>query len=76
MGTKHDLKEYYFAKECIRDFPFIQKELDKTYKMLYSKRQYLLVQHVLDAIADSREMLNRQYKHYKVVLEKKGKVDK
>jgi hypothetical protein len=74
MGTKHDLKEYYFAKEVVKDFPDIKNLLDSVYKVLYAKNQYLCVQHVLDAISDSRELIDRQYKQYKIILDKKGRI--
>lgn len=74
MGSKHDLREYYFAKEVVRDMPDIKNLLDKIYPVLYSKNQYLCVQHVLDAINDSRQLIDQQYKYYKEVLDKKGKM--
>lgn len=72
MGSKHDLTEYAYAVEVVRDFPLIEKKLDNLYKDLYKYRDYLCVSHVLDAVADSKEMVTRQYKHYKKVLETKG----
>lgn len=72
MGTKHDLKEMKFAKDVMRDFPFIKAELDSLQKKLKDKRHYLCVAHVLAAIEDSQEMIVRQYGHYKMVYTKKG----
>lgn len=73
MSNKYNLSEYHFAKKVCKDFPLIQKEIDIAYKMLYPYREYLAVQHILDSLSDSREMMVRQYKSYKEVLKKKGK---
>jgi hypothetical protein len=75
MATKHSLVEFHFAKEVVSKFPAIEKQLDKTFESLYPQREFLAVQHVLDSISESKEMLRRQYKHYKEVLEKKGKYE-
>lgn len=72
--TKHDLKEYKFAKDICKDFPFIQKEMNVLYKKLYKYRQFLAVQHVLDALADSESIIKLQYEYYKKILEAKGEV--
>ncbi len=71
--SKHNLIEYAYAKELVKDYPSIQKVLDKTYKDLYHKQQYLSVQHILDAIADSKNLMRKQYDYYKKVVERKGK---
>lgn len=73
MGSKHNLAEFQFAKDVVKNFPAVKETLDKTEKLLYSNRHYLAVQHVLDAISDSKEMINRQYSYYKKVLDAKGK---
>ena len=73
MGDKYDLNEYAYAKDVVKSFPLIEKELDRCYKILYDYQQYLCAAHVLDAIIDSKEMLKRQLKHYKKVLKEKGK---
>jgi hypothetical protein len=75
MGSKHDLTEFHFAKEVVSKFPLIEKELDETFVILYKYREFLAVQHVLDSISESKEMIRRQYKHYREVLEKKGKYE-
>lgn len=71
--NKHNLVEYGIAKEAVEELPAIKKILDKTYVDLYNHASYLCAQHVLDAIADSLQMIDRQYKYYKGVVEKKGK---
>lgn len=70
--SKHNLVEFAFARDVVEDYPSIKKTLDNTYKDLYSKKHYMCVQHVLDSIQESQEMLLRQYSYYKAVYEKKG----
>lgn len=72
MGTKHDLKEMKFAKDVVKDFPFLQIELAKTAEILYDYRKYMVAGHVLSAIEDSLVMIKRQLAHYKKVHENRG----
>lgn len=76
MGTRHNIVEYQFAKDVVKEFPRVKKVLDDTEKMLYNQRHFLCVQHVLDAIHESQEMINRQYVYYKTVLDRKGREEK
>lgn len=71
--SKHNLREYAYAKELTKDYLFLEKELDKMYKLLYPYQQYLSIQHVLDSIADVKPVMKRQYTYYKEVIKKKGK---
>lgn len=73
MGSKHNLGEYSFAKDVVKDFPKIQRELNELYLKLYKHQDYYAVANVLDAINQSNEVLTNQYKYYKMVLDRKGK---
>ena len=73
MGSKHNLMEYAFAQDIVADYPIIKKQLDDTEKVLYKYSKYALVQHSLQSIHESQEMLVRQFAYYKDVLKKKGK---
>jgi hypothetical protein len=73
MNDKHDLKEYAFSREVVKDFPIIKKELANLAKMLYGYRKYACVAHVLSAVQDSLLMLKRQQDHYEKVYRAKGK---
>lgn len=72
MKNKHNFIEYAYAKELVKNFPSLQKKLDLFYKELYDYQGYLAVQHVLDSIADSKTMMQRQYEYYSKVVARKG----
>ena len=69
---KHDLKEYKFARDVVKDFPIIQKELANCAEVLYSYKKYTAAAHVLYAIEDSLTMIKRQLKYYEDVYSNKG----
>lgn len=72
--SKHDLVEYGLAKQAVKDLPKLEKELDFFYKNVYIFNSYLAASYVLDAIAESKSLIRRQYKAAKEVVTKKGKV--
>lgn len=71
--SKHNLQEYKFAKDVVDEFPTILAKLNRIEKELTEHKKFMVAGYVLHAIHESKEMLNRQYVHYKGVLEKKGK---
>lgn len=72
MATTHNLIEYHFAKQVVKEFPRLKKILDETYKSLYDQRHFLCAEHVLQSIRESQEMIERQYVYYRKVLDNKG----
>lgn len=70
--SKHNLQEFAFAKDVVKDFPVILAKLNQLEKELQEYDKFLCVGHVLDAVHDSKQMINRQYAHYRKVLAKKG----
>lgn len=72
--SKHDLVEYALAKDAVKKLPELERILDKTYLEVYKYREYLSANYVLDAIAESKSLIKRQYKAAKEVVIKKGKV--
>lgn len=73
MSNVHNLMEYHFALEVVRDYPIIKKELVKTQKLLYDYSSYRGVQHSIQAINESLEILDMQLSYYSNVLARKGK---
>lgn len=73
MGTKHNLNEMRFAKDVVEDFPTILARLNQFEKDLAPFKKFMVAGYVLTAVHESKEMLNRQYAHYRGVLDKKGK---
>lgn len=72
MASKHNLLEYSFAVEVCRDHPIIKKELENTLKVLYTHSSYAAVQHVIQSMLESLEMIDMQLSYYSDVLKKKG----
>lgn len=73
MGTRHDLAEYSFAKEIVKDFPKIQRDMNELYKRLQPYAGFLAVSMVLESIYNANNTLTTQFNYYKMVLDKKGK---
>lgn len=70
--SKHNLQEYRFALDVIKDFPIILNKLLQLEKDLKPYKKFMVAGYVLTAVQESKEMLARQLVHYKTVLDKKG----
>ena len=74
MGTKHDLTDYAFSKDVVKDFPVLIQELDKLALLLYKYEGYMAVDHLLSALQDSTGMMAKQLRDAKAIVNKKGQV--
>lgn len=72
MATKHNIAEFSFAKDVVKNYPEIKETFRELYKRLKPHQDFACVQHVISSIEESEEMLMRQYAYYKAVYEKKG----
>lgn len=74
--SKHDLTEYAFARDIVRDFPSVIKELEKTVVLLRKHNGYAACAHSLQSIYESLEAMERQLIFAKDVIKNRGRINR
>lgn len=74
MADIHGIGELRYAKKYCNDIPKIQKEIDKMLSFCYNYMEYTYIKEIHHVLVDSKTMLDVQYRYYKDVLNKKGKM--
>jgi len=72
--TLHDLKDYAFSREVIKDHPKIIKIYDKLLPVLYQYAQYQCVWPLIQMVEDSKVLAAMQLKYYSNIYKNKGEV--
>ena len=73
--SKHDLNEYAYSKQIIKDFTPLISVFDKLIVALQPYKHYTAVWNVLVAAQESQILLDSQLKAYKKIYDKKGQTD-
>ena len=72
--TVHDLTDYAFAKEVVRDHPRIIKVYEKLLPVLYAYAQYQCIWPVVQMVEDSKLLAEMQFDYYNNIYKSKGLV--
>lgn len=73
-GSVHDLTDFMFAKEVVRDHPRIIAVYAKLLPVLYAYAQYQGVWPVINMIEESKLLLEMQLQYYSKIYKSKGKI--
>lgn len=73
MSKVHNLYDLRFAQKVCEDIPKIQQKLDEMVQSCYPFMEYRDVGELCAKIIDTKVMLDIQYKHYKEILDNKGR---
>ena len=68
----HDLTEYAFAREVVRDHPRIIKIYEKLLPALYRFAQYQGVWPTIQMVEESKLLLEMQLEYYSKIYKSKG----
>lgn len=70
----HDITDFAFAREVVRDHPRIIKIYETLLPALYQFAQYQGVWPTIQMVEDSKLLLELQYDYYKQIYDTKGLV--
>lgn len=73
--TLHDLTDYAFAREVVKDHPRVIQIYDKLLPVLYGYAQYQGVWPVLQIVEDSKLLMEMQLAYYNKIYKTKGIVN-
>lgn len=74
QGTIHDLTDYTFAKEVVRDHPKIIAIYTKLLPVLYGYAQYQGVWPTIQMVEESKMLLEMQLSYYAKIYKNKGRI--
>jgi hypothetical protein len=74
VHTLHDLTDYMFAKEVVRDHPRVIQIYTKLLPVLYAYAQYQGVWPVIQLVEDSKLLMEMQLDYYNNIYKSKGLV--
>ena len=75
QGSLHDITDYAFAREVVRDHPRIISIYSKLLPVLYAFGQYQCVWPVITMVEDSKLLAEMQLSYYRKIFLTKGLVD-
>ncbi len=75
IHTVHDLTDYSFAKEVVRDHPRVIKIYEKLLPVLYAFAQYQGVWPVIQMVEESKLLMEMQLEYYRKIYVTKGIVN-
>ncbi len=70
--TVHDLTDYAFSKEVVRDHPRVIQVYTKLLPVLYAYAQYQGVWPVIQMVEDSKLLMEMQLDYYNRIYKTKG----
>lgn len=70
--TVHDLTDFSFAKEVVRDHPRVIQVYTKLLPVLYAYAQYQGVWPVIQMVEDSKLLMEAQLDYYNRIYKTKG----
>lgn len=73
--TVHNLTEFAFAREVVKDHPRVIKIYEKLLPVLYAFAQYQGVWLVIQAVEDSKLLMEMQLQYYNRIFVTKGIVN-
>jgi hypothetical protein len=69
----HNIYEYQFALQIVKDIDEVLIQLDKFRDILYNYNRYTEVKNIVDQIDESKIVLQLHYASYEEVVKTKGK---
>jgi len=74
FNTLHDLTDFAFAKEVVRDFPKVISIYTKLLPVLYAFAQFQGVYPVIQMVEESKLLMEMQLSYYQKIFKTKGLV--